>query len=488
MSKKVVIIGAGIGGIATALRLSKQGYKVTLLEKNHQAGGRLNQLKKDGFTFDMGPSFFSMSYIFTEFARECNIKLPFDYHEVDPLYAVHFLNGRKYLLHKDIDKLSEQFKDIEPGFKKSFIAYLASGKMLFDSSMEDIVGKNHNSLGEYVAAMMKSPPQQVPKLFRNYYQEVSKYFKSDDVKQIMSLVAFFLGSNPFETSAVYSLLSYTEFQHDGYFNVKGGMYKIVEGMMDELKKANVEIIYNAEITGVDAVDDKVVAVVDKNHVKYNADIFVANEDAALFRGRLLGRKAFSEKKLANMKWTFAPLTIYLGINQKLQGLYHHNYFLGNNFSEYASGIFKNAVSLEKPYYYLNILSHSNPECAPQGCESLFIVCPMPDLRFKPDWSDKEVIANDIIADLSDRIGVPLKDKIVSKTIYSPIEWEKMFNLYKGSGLGLAHNLMQTGYFRPKNKDEKLKNLFYVGASTTPGTGLPMCIISSKLVTEQINKA
>jgi phytoene desaturase len=487
MSKSIAIVGAGIGGLATALRLAKLGYDVTIYEKNAQAGGRLNQLKKDGFTFDMGPSFFSMSYVFKDFAKECGIELPFEYHEVDPLYTVHFPNGKQYKLYKDIKKLASQFADIEPNFEISMKKYLASGKMLFDSSINEVVGKNHQSLADYFASLMKSPPQQIPKLFRNYYQEVSLYFKSEEVRQIISLVAFFLGANPFETSAIYTLLSYTEFQHDGYFNVKGGMYKIVEGIISELQKSGVKIRYNTEIIGVEKNKNQINALITNSGERITTDIFVVNEDAAMFRGRKLGRKQFSDKNLDKMKWTFAPLTIYLGVNHKIENLNHHNYFLGNNYHDYANKIFKNDISLEKPYYYVNVLSHSNPECAPPSSESLFIVCPMPDLRFKPDWSNRDKIVNDIISDLSARINVDLNNKIVSKTIFTPIDWERMFNLYRGSGLGLAHNLMQIGYFRPKNKDEKFSNLFYVGASTAPGTGLPMCIISSKLVTEQICK-
>ncbi len=188
-----------------------------------------------------------------------------------------------------------------------------------------------------------------------------------------------------------------------------------------------------------------------------------------------------------MKWTMAPLTIYLGLNGKLDKLQHHNYFLGNNFDQYAKGVFKNKVSFEKPYYYVNVQSKNNPEYAPEGKESLFILCPSPDLRFKPNWSDSEEIAKNIIDDLSSRTGYPINEMIISKTVLTPVHWGKMFNLYKGNGLGLAHDMNQIGWFRPHNHDEKFKNVFYTGASTIPGTGLPMAIISSKLTIEKLLK-
>lgn len=214
---------------------------------------------------------------------------------------------------------------------------------------------------------------------------------------------------------------------------------------------------------------------------------MVNADVAAFRGGMFKREKYSPAKLDELHWTMAPLTIYLGIKGKLDSLYHHNYFLRRNFQEYANRIFKNSIGLDKPYYYLNMPSAHNPDYAPEGHESLFILCPVPDLRYKPNWDDVDQIADGIIHDLSQRIEFDIQSNIVSKTILSPIQWEKMFNLYRGSGLGLAHDLSQVGYFRPSNQDEVFPNLFYVGASTTPGTGLPMVVISSKLVTERILK-
>ena len=187
-----------------------------------------------------------------------------------------------------------------------------------------------------------------------------------------------------------------------------------------------------------------------------------------------------------MHWTLSPFTIYLGVKGKIPGLLHHNYFLGSNFKDYADTIFTSSVSPKKPYYYVNAASKSDESCAPDGCENLFILCPVPDLRYKNNWDDAEKLSENIIDDISRRTNFNLKENIISKTIKTPIDWERMFNLYKGSGLGLAHDLNQVGAFRPKNKDEQFANLYYVGASTTPGTGLPMVVISSKLVVERIN--
>ncbi|HPR62439.1 MAG TPA: phytoene desaturase, partial [Prolixibacteraceae bacterium] len=262
-------------------------------------------------------------------------------------------------------------------------------------------------------------------------------------------------------------------------------YKIVEGLFRVLREKGVDLYFNTEIVEAKTSNGKIDALVDQNGQHWMADYYVINSDAAWFRGSVLKNPKYSEKKLDKMKWTMAPLTIYLGINQKLDKLQHHNYFLGNNFDQYAKGVFKNKVSFQKPYYYVNVQSKNNPEYAPEGKESLFILCPAPDLRFKPDYSDREQIAQNIIDDLSERTGYDLNAMIETKTILSPEHWGNMFNLYRGSGLGLAHDLSQIAWFRPANKDEHYSNTYYVGASTIPGTGLPMAVISSKLTVEKL---
>lgn len=488
MKKSVLIAGAGLGGLATALRLAKNGYKVEILEKNSQAGGRLNQIKKDGFTFDTGPSFFSMSYEFEEFAKDCNIKLPFKYIELDPLYTVNFSdNARTFYLYKDIKKLAAQFKDVEPDFEEKMTKYLKKSGKLFHDTVDLVIKNNFDSVLSYILTLMRVNPVHIPVLFRSFWQQVKRNFSSKEAQQIISLVAFFLGRTPFDTMGIYTLLSYTEFMHDGYYNVEGGMYKIVEGLLDELHKENVKITYDTEIVSYKGKGRKLDCLIDQKGNEWSADIMVINGDAAVFRSKVFKRERYSAKNLDKMNWTMGYLTFYLGIKCKLPKVNHHNYFLGSNYEEYATNVLQNPNSLQKPYYYVNVLSKHNPECAPEGCESLFFVCPVPNLKYKPEWDDKDAIVNSVIDDFSKRIQKDIQPEIISKTIYTPLEWQNQFNLYNGSGLGLSHNMNQIGAFRPSNFDEQFKNVFYVGASTVPGAGLPMAIISSKLVYRRIEK-
>lgn len=486
MAKSVIVVGAGLGGLSTALRLSYKGYQVTMIEKQSLPGGRLHVLKKDGFTFDVGPSFFSMSYEFKELFDSIGEPIPFELNELNPLYTVNMAGSdRVFQIYKDLDRLALEFKGIEDDFEVKVRGYLKGAKEIFHDTEYKIIKRNFDNIVSYAMSMATVPFKHLPKMFRTFWQELERHFESEEVKIIFSLVAFFLGATPFNTPSVYNLLNYTELEHDGYWNVKGGMYKIVEGIMGLLEKKGVEMIYNTEIMSVQHSGGKMVSVTDAGGQLHCADLFVINADAAWFRGKFLNRAKYSEAKLDKMEWTLAPFTIYLGIKGQIPGIHHHNYFLGDNFRGYADTIFRSTVAPEKPYYYVNVASKSNPSCAPEGCENLFILCPVPDLRVKPDWSDANKLVDEIVEDLGNRVNFDIKNNILTKVVYTPNEWEKMFNLYRGSGLGLAHGLNQIGALRPANKDEKLSNLYYVGASTHPGTGLPIVVIGSRLVTERI---
>lgn len=485
--KKALIVGTGLGGLATALRLSRRGYDIEMVEMYRQAGGRLNQLVSDGFTFDMAPTFFSMSYHFDEFVRDAGIEMPFRFVKIDPLYYVNFRGSdKRYIIYRDLDKLAEQFVAVEPLFRQRMEKFLASSGRLFDDIEKGVLSKNFRSLSDFFYQMTKLPPKHVPMILRSVWKEMTRYFTSYEVRVIFSLVSFFLGATPFDTPAVYKILSYTELVHDGYHNVEGGMYRIVEGLLREAEKAGIRIHYNIRITGFEAAGKRNRAFIDSDGKRWEADIFIVNADAAMFRGRVFRRKQFSDDRLDRMQWTLAPFTMYLGVKGRMGNIHHHNYFLGeNDYENYSMGIFRNKVSLEKPYYYVNANALFNRNSAPDGCENLFILVPVPDLRYKPDWSDREKIADAVIEDLSARTGHNIEGNLLTRVVLDPVNWQNMFGLYRGSGLGLGHKMTQVGGFRPSNKDEVFSNVWYTGASTVPGTGLPMVIISSKLTVQRI---
>ncbi len=486
MNKTVLIVGTGLGGLCTGLRLLSNGYKVSFVEKGDKPGGRLNQIKEAGFTFDVGPSFFSMPYEFEELMKDCGLTMPFEFVELDPLYTVNMRGSdRKYILYKDIDKLSEQFEDVEPDFKTKFKAYLKKCEELYNDTVDIVVKRNFDTLQDYLKSLMTVNPKHLPVLVKTFWQQSSSFFDSKEVQQIVSLIAFFLGRTPFDTNAVYTLLSHVEFTHTGYYNVKGGMYTIVTSLVEELKNMGATFEYNTEITGYKAEGGTLKALVDQSDKDWTSELFVINSDAAYFRGKVFGRKNYSEKKLRKMSWTMGYLTFYVGLKTKLPQVEHHNYFLGNNYKEYAGDVMSSRGTMEKPYYYVNVLSKHNADCAPEGCEALFFVCPSPNLLYKDDWSDKQEIVDSILSDFGQRIGQDISRDIVYEKIYTPEDWHERLNLFAGAGLGLSHSMLQVGWFRPKNIDEQFSNVFYVGASTVPGAGLPMAVISSKLTTQRV---
>jgi len=427
-----------------------------------------------------------MTYEFDDLFKSAGVDNPLVIKELDPIYQVFFEGNNKPLrIFKDLKKLEDEFSGIEDNLAEKLEKYLNKGGEFFHDTEEQVVKSNYKNKLDYLFKLSKVPKKHLPYLYRSMWSELDRTFESNEVKVIFSLVAFFLGSTPFQTPSIYSLLNYTEMKNNGYWSIKNGMYSIVREIVRILKERNVKFIYNTEIVTVGNNNGKVVQMIDQNGKAWEADIFISNSDAASFRGKVLGRKKYSPEKLDELHWTLAPLTIYLGVKGKINNLLHHNYFLGSNFKEYADNIFTSSISPQKPYYYVNASSKSDENCAPEGCENLFILCPVPDLRYKKSWEDKEELANNIIEDLSKRVGYKIQSNILTKKILAPDDWEKMLNLYRGSGLGLAHDLGQVGAFRPKNKDEKFSNLYYVGASTTPGTGLPMVVISSKLIMERI---
>src|SRR6056297_1950669 len=426
MSKKVLIIGSGLGGISTALRLQKAGCDVTVVEKFHQPGGRLNQLQKDGFTFDMGPTFFSMSYEYHDFIRACDINPNIEFVSLDPLYTVNFKdNHAPYTIYKDLVKLANEFKKIEPDFEQKMNDYLRYAEKVFHDTEYRVIKKNFYSLFHYLISLTKVPLFHAPKMFTSFWKHMNKYFSSYEVKVIFSLVAFFLGNTPFDTPAVYSMLNYTELKHDGYHNVSGGMYRLVSELVKIAEQRGIKFNYHTEIVNYQSGQNGLTGFVDKKGNTWVADIYVVNADAAWFRGEVLQRKRFRKEKLNKMKWTLAPFTLYLGIKGKIPGIEHHNYYLGNNFKEYASKIFRNSVSLQNRYFYVNVPSRFNENTAPRGCESVFVLCPVPDLRYKDDWSDKEQLADIIIQTISQSSGYELEKNIISKTIYDPEDWMRI---------------------------------------------------------------
>lgn len=253
----VTVVGAGLGGLSTALRLSSKGYQVRILEKGDKPGGRLNIIRQDGFNFDMGPSFFSMSYEFEELFKSCGVDNPLHLEKLDPVYQIFFRNKSEPVkLFHDIALLEKEFS-FEPNFRQKYEQYIRKAAEFFHDTEGPIIQQNFDSLLDYFANFFQVPLKHTPYLFRTMWEHLDNTFEHERTKVIFSLVAFFLGSTPYKTPAIYSLLNYTEMEHDGYWAVKGGMYSIVSEIVKLLESRGVEFHYNTEICSVNSLGDKV---------------------------------------------------------------------------------------------------------------------------------------------------------------------------------------------------------------------------------------
>jgi len=488
MKWKALVVGAGIGGLTAAMRLVKSGYEVEIVEKFHQAGGRVNLLQEDGFTFDSGATMMGMSYELKEFERDCQIQLPFKMVELNPLFDVIFEGSPKpYRISKNLTRLGKEFDDLEKNFPDKAKKFLHASGRLFHDSFPLLFKKNISNFFEHFISIAQLPYKHFPRFFRPYWQELGKYFQSDKVKQILSLPALFNGSTPFEISSFFSFLSYNQMKFDGNYSIEGGVYQLVQSLIDELVKNNVKIHYNTEIIDFVSENNKIKHLIDKNSRKWHADLFLINADACVFRNKVLKHPAYDATALDKMNWSMAPFSIYLGLSCKLPQLSQNTCVINPSFKEYAGKNLKHLLALDKPYYYVNIPSKANPHLAPLGCEAVMIQCLVPNLKYKKSWVDKKSVAENIIQDLSYKISLDLESFVLYEKIQTPEDWEQNFGLWRGSGFGPSLKLNQIGGFRTKNYDEKFQNLFYCGASTIPGNGIPMVIISSKLACERIWK-
>lgn len=483
----IVIVGAGLGGLSAALRLTARGYSVEIVERHARPGGKLNVVEKDGFRFDAGPTFFSMSYELRDLFADAGMETPVRLEPLDPLYRVH-IRGRErpITMWRDPEKLATEFPE-EPDFARKLERYLDKAASVFEDTIDRIVKRNFDSLAEYFFAMASVPPKHLPLLVRSMWGQARRHFETETAASIMTLISFFLGSTPFTTPGVYTLLNHVEFRHDGYWRVEGGMYRLVEAIVEELRRRGVRITLGREVVALERENGRAVATIDDAGERRRADAVLVNADAASFRGEILGRKKYAPEKLDKMTWTMGAFSIYLGVEGKIDELTAHNYFLGDDFRDYAQTIFTRSDAPEKPYYYVNVPSRIAEDYAPPGKTALMILAPVAHLQYKPDWSDRERFADRIVEDLDRRMNLDLKNRILSRTIFDPEDWRRAFRLHRGSSLGLAHEMRRVGAFRPPNRDEEVSNLFYVGGSTAPGAGLPMVVISSRLAVERVEE-
>jgi phytoene desaturase len=478
MNKKIAIVGAGVGGLATAARLSSKGFKVEVYEKLPNCGGRNNLLEDEGFKFDMGPSFVLMPDFFEEAFSYCqeDLKDYLNLKALDPSYKIFYPDGDSLTVYRDSNLTKQELERIEKGSANKYEEFIKETARIY-KSVKPLLYKCFTPKAlwnPYYWSFVKKI-----RAFDSYWQLARKFFKSDKLCYAFTFEAMFIGVSPFDAPAFYSVITYADHVQKIYHPM-GGMYQIPLSLERLAKKLGAKFNYNYEIDAIEKRHNSILLKKGKDCVQ--VDKAVVNVDYAYTQNQLLKRP------IPKFKYSCSVYLIYLGIKQKLNGLAHHNLFFSRDLRKNLSQIFKEKVVPDDPSFYIHVPTVTDTNLAPLGKEIVYILVPVPNLEnANIDVSAYDGSIRDLVfAKINKTFGLRLQDLIEVEHKFYPEDFIKRYNIKFGATFGLAHNLMQSAFFRPANFDSKVKGLYFVGASTQPGGGLPVVIASSRIVSDLIN--
>jgi phytoene desaturase len=483
MGNKIIIIGSGFSSLSAACYLAKKGKKVTIIEKNATIGGRARQLKKEGFTFDIGPSWYWMPDIFERFFGDFG-KKPSDYYhleKLDPAYKVIFKDD-VITIGDSLDKIFQEFERIESGSSKKLKKFIEKASDNYDIAIKDIVYRPGISPLELVT---KETILRVGQFFKNISKDIRKDFKNDKLIAILEFPVLFLGAKPSDTPSFYSFMNYADFGL-GTWHPKGGMHQIIKGMESLAKELGVEIKVSSPVEKILVENGRVKGVKFNNEI-LEADIVVSGADYH-HSETLLDQQYRQYSEAYWSKKTFAPssLLFYVGFDKKLENVSHHNLFFDVDFEAHAEAIYDTSEWPEEPLFYANFPSVSDSEMAPEGKENGFFLIPIaPGIEDTPELRDQYF---DIIMTRFEALtNQKIKNSIIFRESFCVKDFIKEYNSYKGNAYGMANTLLQTAFLRPGLRSKKVDNLYFTGQLTVPGPGVPPALISGKLVSELVQK-
>ena len=490
MTKRVAVIGGGIGGLGIAGLMAKKGYDVQLFEKNHHLGGRANIFESDGFRFDMGPSWYLAPDIFEHFFSLMGEKVSdhLDLEKLSPSYRIFFRSDASTLdINSNIETDTATFEAIESGSGEMLRKYLKQSEYQYGVATQHFMFKNYDSIFDFLNKRVMTEGQKLS-VFSTMHNFVRKFFKSPKLRQVMEYTMVFLGTSPYEAPALYNLMSHMDF-NQGVFYPKGGFYELIKALASMAEKhgavlrtdapAAEILVENGEARGVRLESGEVI----------DADIVVSNADLWFTETKLLPERSRSLSERYWRKRTMAPsaFILYLGIDEKLPQLAHHNLLFSEDWRKNFDDIYKDPRLPDEPSLYVCAPSITDASVAPDGKENLFVLVPIAS-GLEIDDAERERYTDEILSLLETDMGLAnLREKIVFQRSYTVSDFGADYNSYKGSALGLAHTLRQTAIFRPKNYSKKVKNLYYTGAGTNPGIGTQICLISAELAYKRIHK-
>ena len=485
MKKTIHIIGSGFSSLAASCYLAKAGYKVVVLEKNATAGGRARQLIKDGFTFDIGPTWYWMPDVFEKFFADFG-KKPSDYYELqklDPAYQVYFDAKDSITIPGSLDEIYEIFEAEEKGSAVHLKSFLKSAAYNYDVSINDLVYNPGISPLELVTPVTIG---KITQFFSSIRKEVRRKIKSKKLIQILEFPVLFLGAKPSNTPAFYNFMNYADFVL-GTWHPKGGMYKVIEAMLSLSESLGVEFKTNANVEEikVNEAGEAIGLVINGDFIA--SDIVLSGADYH-HTETLLPQKyrQYSEKYWDKKVFAPSSLLFYVGFDKKLKDVCHHTLFFDTDFDVHAASIYDTPSWPKDPMFYASFPSITEDSFAPLGKEAATFLIPIaPGIEDTPELREKYF--NLIINRLEKLTQQSVKESIIFKESFCVNDFVKDYNSYKGNAYGLANILTQTAFLRPKIKSKKVKNLFFTGQLTVPGPGVPPSLISGKIASDLILK-
>jgi phytoene desaturase len=488
--EKIVIIGAGIGGLGTACLLAKQGYEVVLIEKNEKLGGRANIFKEKDFIFDMGPSWYLMPDVFEHFFSLLgeNIEDHLNLIKLSPSYRVFFPGDKDFPMidiYSDLSKDLETFEKLEKGSAEKMKKYLKQSGEQYNLAKRQFMYRNYNSVFDFLQKdFMKEGLKMNP--FQTMENYLNKWFKDDRLKKILEYTLVFLGSAPNKTPALYNMMNFIDFDMGVYYP-EGGIYKIIEALEHIARKHGVKIHTNTPVEEIVVENKKAIGVRLEDGSIIESNYVISNADMHFTETKLLKEakyRTFPQKYWDKAVMGPSAFILYLGLNGKVDTLTHHNLRFSVNWKENFKEVFDNPKFPEDPSYYVCCPTKTDKTIAPDGKDLLFVLVPVASgLEFTDE--QRTEYRNKIIAMMKEDLNIPnLEEMIEYESMYAHQEFTKDYNAFQGTALGLSHTLKQT-LLRPTNKSKKISNLLYVGAGTNPGIGMPICLISSELAYKRV---
>lgn len=491
VSKPIAIVGGGLGGLSAAIHLRLSGRRVTIFEANARVGGRANVIERDGFRFDTGPSLLNYPWVFEELFRTAGRRMS-DYVsllKVDPSVGFVWPDNATFLLSSKLDALLAECDRLEPGSGPAVLAYLRDASVKYRIAFDKLVSRNVGTALEWFGALS---PREMASLsvWRSLYSELGRFFKSERIRQALGSYGMYLGGSPHTLPGFFSILPYGELAY-GLWLPKGGVYGLVEGMERLAREIGVEIRTNARVVELRTESGAVRGITFQSGERLDVPIVISNVDVPTTNTQLLRRNGLSKKFAARAdktRMTCGVLTYYWGVRGKIDGLGHHTIFLPNDYRGAFDDLNKRKRIPRDLPFYVSLPSETDPDLAPRGDTAMFVLVPTPLISDAcvPDWTAEARYVKRRVLERLARHAINLDaSRILVEEVYTPETWRDRFGLYDGSAFGAAHNLFQVGPFRDANYSRDIKGLYYVGASTTPGTGMPMVVLSGKLVADRV---